>query len=334
MNRHVSVLLAGPSLFVLATAAVAQPATTPAPPTETKAADEATVAQQANQAAQAGDENTIIITARRRAESLLDVPQTVAAVTNKDIQDLNLTKFEDISQLVSGLTLTSDSSGFNATANTRGVQFQVTAQGTPTMEMYLNEVPFEPNLVFQDHFDLGQIEVLKGPQGTLRGRSAPSGAMTITTRRPDLNEVGGSVSFLGTGHGGINTQVALGVPIIKDVLAIRVAGLIDQNDAGGVKSANNPTDPRARTQAGRITLRFEPTDTISAVVMYERLKRTIHDYGGILFGNGALGLVAGTPCPGQVGVVAVNFTCPATASNPAVFAPAGFNGPVLSPEDR
>src|SRR6476659_2194710 len=93
MTRHLSILLAGPSLFVLATAAAAQtPTTTTEPP---KAVDEATQAQEANRAAEARGEESIIITARRRAENLLDVPQTVQAVTGKDLQEFNLLKFED-----------------------------------------------------------------------------------------------------------------------------------------------------------------------------------------------------------------------------------------------
>jgi iron complex outermembrane receptor protein len=342
MNRHLSILLAGPSLFVLATAAVAQPATTPTPPTETKAVDEATQAQQANQAAQAGDEATIIITARRRAESLLDVPQTVTAVTSKQIQEYNLTKFQDISQLVPGLNLTTDNTGFGATASTRGVTSPVSAQGSPTVENYINEHAVEPNLLFQSQFDIGQIEVLKGPQGTLRGRSAPAGAITVTTRRPDLNEMGGSVSFLGNSHGGINMQAALGVPIIQDVLAVRVAGIIDHTDQGGVKSANNPRDPFGRTWAIRGTVRFEPTDTISAVVMGQRMHNHTSTFGSILFGNGALGvntpatagaLNGSTTRGNALCTVATPCAVVLPGGRPAIQAPANFNGPALAGED-
>ena len=287
MNRSTALVLAGSSLFALATAAAAQPST---PPPATQSADPATVAQEANEAAEERhDEGAIIITARRRAESLIDVPQTVNAVTSKDIQDFQILDFEDISQLVPGLTLNSDNSGFNATAQVRGVNFQVTAQGSPTVEMYLNEVPVEPNTLFQGTFDIGQIEVLRGPQGTMRGRSAPSGAITYTTRRPDLNEWGGSVSMTGSSMTAISTlRRALNVPIIEDVLALRVAGLWDENDAGGVKSVNNAATPTNRPRSFRATLRFEPTDTISAVVMYQWLRRK-SAYGGIQFGPGAGG---------------------------------------------
>lgn len=335
MNRHLSILLAGPSLFVLATAAVAQPTTTQAPPAESTAADEATQAQQANQATSGGDEGTIVITARRRAESLLDVPQTVKAVTGKDLQDFNLTQFKDVQALVPGLTLVQANNGFTTIATMRGVSFDRSSQAeVGTVEMYLNETSVEPNLIFQGNFDVGQFETLKGPQGTLRGRSSPSGSITVTTRRPDLNEWGGYASFIANSHGGLNGQAAVGVPIIQDVLAIRVAGLLIDDDADGIKSVNNPKDPFSHSWAYRGTIRFEPTDTLSAVVMYQKLHRRVESYGSILFGPGSLGWSNPlSTCTGTVNHP-VNSICPATASLPAVFAPANFNGPPLDASDR
>ena len=66
----------------------------------------------------------------------------------------------------------------------RGVRFQIESQASgPTTQFYVNEAPVEANSVFQAQYDLGQIEVLKGPQGATRGLSAPSGAFTLTTSR-------------------------------------------------------------------------------------------------------------------------------------------------------
>ena len=351
MRGHLSVLLAGPSLFVLATAAVAQPAKPPVG----QSADPATTAQEANEAAEErGEDGAIIITARRRAESLLDVPQTVQAVTSKDLQEYNLFKFEDIAQLVSGLTLVAPTGGIFVGASVRGTTFSITSQGSPTVESYFNEHPVQSTLMFQGQFDVGQIEVLKGPQGTMRGRSSPSGAMTLTTRRPDLNEVGGSVSMTGTSRGGINIQAAVGIPIIQDVLAIRVAGLIDENEENGVKSSTTNQEPSVRTRAFRATVRFEPTDTLSAVVMYQRLEKRAQTFGGILFstvpGQGAVGIntnaLAGaltddldTTTIGDA-CVAPGSTTPGQGScgvlpggRPRIFAPPNFNGGGLVAED-
>lgn len=325
-------MLAGASMLMIASAAQAQ--------TSGNSANAGTAAQEANEDSATRAEvnpGDIVVTARRKDELLMDVPQTVTAVTGQQLQDYQINNFQDVANLVAGLQLETQQLGFGATASTRGVTFQVTSQGSPTVEQYLNEVPIEPNLMAQSNFDIGQIEVLRGPQGTLRGRSAPSGLITESTRRPDLDSVGGYVSSNITSNKGFNVQGAVGIPIIKDVLALRVAGVFDRNDAGGVKSANNPEDPYQRTWSGRATLRFEPTSNFSAVAMYQRVEHDIYDYGGILFGPGATGL---TNFPG--------FTRPATVAScsaglavgsgtcglPAVYAPPGFNGPALTADQR
>ena len=323
MNNTRVVALAGAILLaVLSTSTGASAQNAQSPPKTTGVAE---------------DDSTIIVTARRKDEALLDVPATVSAVTGKQIEDFQITRFQDLAQLVSGLTLENQQAGFGATASVRGVTFQVTSQGSPTVEQYLNEVPIEPNAMAQSNFDIGQIEVLKGPQGTLRGRSAPSGAITETTRRPDLDSIGGYVSSDITSLNGINVQGALGVPIIKDVLALRVAGVWDENDNGGVRSTSNnsglPSNPRSRNYTGRATVRFEPTSNFSAVVMYQRLVTDARSYGGALFGTGALGI---TSTPGQPAntraATGAGTTCSGTnnCGNPAAFAPPNFNGPALT----
>lgn len=319
--------LAGASLFALADPALASGTDTGA-----RVGNAPADTEQASQDPK--DDAPIIVTARRRDEALLDVPATVNAVSGQELQEFNLLKFEDISALVPGLNLDSGSNGFSSTASTRGVTFDVSSQGSPTVEMYINEVPVEPNLMFQGNFDIGQIEVLRGPQGTLRGRSSPSGAMTQTTRRASLTEFGGSASISATERGGYNLQAAFGVPIIDDMLSLRVAGLYDRNDIEGVKSATNPNapDPLAETKAGRATLRFEPNSNLSAVVMFQHLERDQRSYGGIVFGSGTAGTVgtSGDPAAGSLGT----STSPQSGGRPRAVGLPGFNGPVLTPEDR
>ena len=331
MNRVVQgVLLAGASMAAFASTAAAQSA-------------EGESAPQARETGAAGIDSAIVVTARRRAEVLLDVPQTINAVTTETLQDFNILNFKEVSELIPGLTLESNNQGFAATAQVRGVNFQVTAQGTPTVEMYLNEVPLEPNTIFQANFDVGQIEVLRGPQGTLRGRSSPSGAITISTRRPDLDELGGYFSSTLNDNDGINVQGALGLPLIEGVLGLRLSGVHDRNDAGGVRSTANPAKPREESTGFRATLRFEPTSTLSAVVMYQRMTRQIDYYGDAQFGNGASGLTnfANFTRPASTGsltsVAGACATaignCVTTGGNLIVIARPGFNGPVLPEAD-
>src|SRR6202008_221601 len=133
-------------------------------------------------------------------------------------------KFEDISAVVPGLTLVSGNSGYNSTASIRGVTYDVLSQTTPSVALYMNDATIQAGFLFQSLFDIGQIEVLRGPQGTLRGESAPSGAITVTTRKPDLSQFGGyasateSTSNQVDGPLASNVQGALNLPIVKDVL--------------------------------------------------------------------------------------------------------------------
>jgi iron complex outermembrane receptor protein len=262
-------MLAGGSLAALAWAASAHAQTTaaPAPPQGQSAG--ATVSE-------------LIVTARRRAERLQDVPQSVNAVTADTLQKLKLQRFDDIETVVPGLTLQQGSSGFQAEASLRGVTFNVNTAAQPTVAMYLNDAPVEANFLFQSLFDVGQIEVLRGPQGTTRGISAPSGAITLATAKPDFSQLGGYFDFTATDRLGRNAQGALNLPLVKDVLALRVAGLIDQTDFNGVRSIHNALRPRQVTSAVRTSLAFRPNDRVRADVVYQHLDRNMTTFQQVI----------------------------------------------------
>lgn len=262
------------------------------------------------------DPATIVVTARRREEIQQNVPQTVNAVTARDLQRFNIQRFEDLQYLVAGLDLSSGARGFSNTASMRGVTFATESAASPTVEFYLNDAPVSSGFLFQSLFDTRQIEVLRGPQGTLRGRAAPSGAITLTTREPELDLWGGYLEATATSIGGANANAALNLPLVEGAAAIRVAGLIDHNDYDGVRSVNDPAKPWQRTHAVRATLRAEPLPNLSATVMYQHLDKDM----------GTFPHVAGAGSPGGV------FGTPGYAE--PVRLAAGFNGPVLQAEDR
>jgi iron complex outermembrane receptor protein len=203
----------------------------------------------------------IVVTARRREERLQDVPTTVNVVSNETLQKLNLRNFADITQVVAGLSMPS-----TGVATVRGINFNISASGTsPTIGFYLNDAPVPSTDLFQAMFDVGQIELLRGPQGTLRGKASPSGALTLTTRRPSLTRAGGHINMTATHLGGVNLNAAVSAPIIDGVLAVRVAGLVDQNEGTRVKSLNIGIDPEASTQALRGTVLFQPLGNLQIV---------------------------------------------------------------------
>jgi iron complex outermembrane receptor protein len=263
MKNFISLALAGASLAALATAASAQPA--PAAPAAAPA-ETATLGE-------------IVVTARRRSESLQEVPQTVNAVTTDTLRKLNITQFADVQNVVPGLQLQNRSDGYSQSASMRGVTFDVnTAAPLPTVAMYVNDANVQAGFVFNSLFDIGQIEVLRGPQGTTRGVSAPSGAMTVTTRKPDLSSFGGYADGTVSDMNTRNVQGALNIPIVKDVLALRVAGFLDQNDGDGTRSLHNNARQSIKTTAERVSVSFEPSDKFDTTVMYQHTDRQIHAF--------------------------------------------------------
>lgn len=286
--RLKAALLAG-AISVWGIPALAQDNTAAAPSTKTP-----------ENAAEPGD---IIVTARRKVESLQDVPQTVNAVQAQDFANYNILAVGDIGKVVSGLQVNGDN------ISMRGVTFVTIGNAPiPTVATYINDVPI-PAVDFNvASFDLGQVEVLRGPQGTVRGIASPSGALTTTTRRADLSEIGGYVSGSVGTRDNYNLQAAVGLPIIKDVLGLRVASVINATDANGVRSVFSSRRPTVLAKGVRASLRFQPSSDLEANVMYQRVTTNTHSYGTAVFGNGA---------PGGV--------------NPN--APAGYNGPVLTIND-
>ena len=286
--RSINVVLAGASALVLASMATGAHAAQPAP-TTTGVGDDAVLGE-------------IVVTARRRTESLQEVPQVVNAITADTLQKLNIRDFRDIQSVVPGVALGSR----NSNTSIRGVSFNSNTSANPTVAFYLNETPVQANHLFQVMFDVGQVEVLRGPQGTTRGVPAPSGAITVTTRRPDLGEFGGYIDLTATDLQRRAIQGAINVPIIRDVLGVRIAGIVDHNDYDGVNSVFSRLQPRQVNTAVRTSVSYEPSDVFNATVTWTHFDRTEESFVPVT-GTGFAGsaLIPGTPVIGlkdRVGV--------------------------------
>lgn len=253
-------------------------------------------------AAASGD---IIVTARRGEENLQDVPVSLQVVSGDRLQDLAITSADELSKLAPGLTLVN--AGASSAITLRGVTWQP-GSGTPATPIYFNEVPFDPGQVVQSLFDIGQIEVLRGPQGTTRGAPSISGALTITTHKPDLNDFGGYVQGLYGSGDHWDVQGAINIPIIQDRLAIRFAANIEESDGLRIYSVNSDVQPIFKDRSYRVTVLAKPTDNVTLQAMYQRRETKRRNYTQ----------VEGTGSPGF-----------------AFFGiPANFNGPALTRQDR
>ncbi|MET0318756.1 MAG: TonB-dependent receptor, partial [Rhodococcus fascians] len=151
-----------------------------------------------------------------------------------------------------------------------------------------DDAPISSNFLFQTTYDFGQFELQRGPQGTLRGRASPSGSIAVTTRRPDLDEVGAVFNATIADPHARKVDGAFNIPIIEGVLAVRVAGAIDNNRGNFVHSIKESSDPAnnegpyRRTKSIRGSVRFEPTDWATFNFMAQRLHGESHLYNQVI----------------------------------------------------
>ncbi|MEM7727991.1 MAG: TonB-dependent receptor [Pseudomonadota bacterium] len=180
----------------------------------------------------------IIVTATRRAQSVQDVPISITAITGEDLFDQGITDFAQLSGSTPSVALQEGGPGFR-TVYIRGVSTGVIGTSSTT-GFYYDESYVEPGglvlgIVEPLFFDVDRVEILRGPQGTLFGGSSMGGTIRFISKTPNLSEfegaVGGQVSS--TKGGGINyeTSGVLNVPIVEDMLGLRVTANL-REDSG------------------------------------------------------------------------------------------------------
>jgi iron complex outermembrane receptor protein len=152
----------------------------------------------------APDSNEIVVTAQRRSERAIDVPQTVNMVTSDKLQKSGVTDTLELAQVVPNLYIAPN--GLTVQPTIRGVGSSITTPGASgTVAAYIDGVyQLAQGSYNFDFADVDNVQVLKGPQGTLYGRDATGGVILITTTPPSFTP-GGKVSF---GYGNYNSKTA------------------------------------------------------------------------------------------------------------------------------
>ena len=128
----------------------------------------------------------IVVTANKRAESIQNVPASVLAVPADTLERVNVRTFDDLVDVVPGVTITKTTQPANNSINIRGIGTYAYSIATqPSTVVVVDEIPqaFQAE-AFTSLVDVQQVEVLRGPQSTLFGKSASAGAITITTKAP------------------------------------------------------------------------------------------------------------------------------------------------------
>ena len=211
----------------------------------------------------------IVVTATKKDEMVQDIPSTVNVLTGDRLSQLNIFDFKDVEAMTPGLSLT-NMDARNSAISMRGISFNPDSRAKDAVVPYLNGVPLRANEAFQQMYDIGRIEILRGPQGTLQGETSPAGSIQMYSKKANLDIVEGEVIQTFSDNAGSNTQVAASMPLIEGVLGVRVAGLYDDSETGITtdSSVGGRTGTRD-TRAGRFSVSWLPTDELSADLMYQ-----------------------------------------------------------------
>src|SRR5690606_28238221 len=122
----------------------------------------------------------IVITARRRDESAQTVPISIGAFGPEELGRRSVESLEDLTRITPGLRFAAEGGAQNTTISLRGLSKIPVGDGAPAVVTYFSDVPLPSTGTNLPTFDLANIQVLKGPQGTLFGRNTIGGAVLVT----------------------------------------------------------------------------------------------------------------------------------------------------------
>ena len=260
-------------------------------------------AAQAQQAAPTTDAKAdpangdIVVTAFKRSESSLKVAAAIAVLGGGDLKTVGVTTVNDVQNMVPGVVIGNGS--FGTSVSIRGVtSSDETSKGELGIAFNIDGAFVgrgqEQGVAF---FDIDRIEVLRGPQGTLYGRSSTGGAINVITKKPVLDKFEGYATLEAGNYDTKRAEIALNIPV-SDTLAVRVAG--NSNDRDGylkptdatvtgatgsntLSAAGQPAKNDQHDRTGRLSLLFRPGDAFSAT-----LSATLGHIGGVGSGGALL----------------------------------------------
>lgn len=229
----------------------------------------------------------IVVTAQRRTENLQNVPLSVVAVSGETLKTNGIQTLEAINRLAPNVVV--ERVGLfpgAASLSIRGVGYSGIESFTdPDVAVYTNGIYQARNATaLSQTIDLAGIEVLRGPQGTLFGRNAFAGAISVQTARPEMGVAKGSAGVTIGTHGLADFDFVGNLPIVDDKIAARIA--IRQHNLSGLWRNNGitPTGAVDQTLAGkrigrekslviRPSIRFQPTEDLDIQFIGEFLRQ-------------------------------------------------------------
>ncbi|MFC3173730.1 TonB-dependent receptor [Novosphingobium bradum] len=229
----------------------------------------------------------IVVTAQKREQSMQDVPIAITALTQETLQANRITTVNDLSSIAPGVSVRQTTGGTSTPAFTiRGqLSYGFVPGSDKQVSIYLDGVYIgSPRGSIFDLPDVARLEVLRGPQGTLFGRNATAGAVSVTTRDPD-GKLGGRLEGTVGNLGAYRVRGSVSTPQFGPFSAyfsylrnyrhgeIRnaAAGMLWDRTAAGLGTARSPEYlGTIDTNSYFAAVKFEPSDSFKVVYKYDR----------------------------------------------------------------
>ena len=209
----------------------------------------------------------IFVTATKRAKSVQDVPVSVNAVDVATIEALGIDEFTDITRIAPSLTINQGDWATNSGINLRGIGTNVFSINIePSVSVIVDDVPIVRSAqAFSDLMDIERIEVLRGPQSTLFGKSSSAGVINVVTKSPG-DEFDISLDAMVTDDDETSFAASMGGPL-SDLVGFRLSGYVKDRTDGHVENLSNGADINGSESSGaRARLVWEVSDTLTATL--------------------------------------------------------------------
>lgn len=203
---------------------------------------------------------TVLVTARRREESLEKVPTSITALGAQQLAQQGINSQSDLQVAVPGLTVRQTQGSNSLTFSIRGQTIDAFTGSRSAVVPYFDEVQLNSGGA-STFYDLESIQVLKGPQGTLFGRNTTGGAVLYTSTRPK-DELGGYATLRGGNYGLAEGQGAFNVPLLDHTLLLRIAGDVVHQDGFQKNLYDGRHLGEVARQSGRLSLLWQPSDAL------------------------------------------------------------------------
>ncbi|HVT25268.1 MAG TPA: TonB-dependent receptor plug domain-containing protein, partial [Rhizomicrobium sp.] len=214
-------------------------------------------------------ETVTVTSSKLGGADVQSIPISITALSQEQLTATQTNGGPDLIKQVPNMTFTKTNfSGYSI--QLRGIGTQAISVTTdPAVAVSFNDIPFIRNHFFeQEFFDVGQVEVLRGPQGTLYGRNATAGVVNLTSARPTDQFEAMASGEIGNYHQR-RFEGMVNIPITDDRLDVRVAGEWTKRQGYSFNQIENTRIDGRDLWSGRVTIGFKPMESLQTYLIWE-----------------------------------------------------------------